>query len=82
MNDPRSLISAAATAAETAVLATATAAAITTIHFIGAMIQRKDELFPEDNRFILDFNVKDSPEGPHLTVSSAPVNTELTKKIT
>lgn len=58
------------------------APAITTIHFIGAMIQRKDELFPEDNRFILDFNVKDSQEGPHLTVSSAPVNTELTKKIT
>jgi len=55
------------------------APAITTIHFIGAIIQRKDELFPEDNRFILDFNVKDSPEGPHLTVSSAPINTELTK---
>ncbi len=55
------------------------APAITTIHFIGAMIQRKDELFPEDNRFILDFNVKDSPEGPHLTVSSAPVNTKLAK---
>ena len=49
------------------------APAITTIHFIGAMIQRKDELFPEDNRFILDFNVTDSPEGPHLSVSSAPV---------
>ncbi|MEI6270069.1 MAG: hypothetical protein WCP01_14415 [Methylococcaceae bacterium] len=56
------------------------APAIKTIHFIGAIIQRKDELFPEDNRFILDFNVKDSPEGPQLTVSSAPVNTNLTKK--
>jgi hypothetical protein len=48
--------------------------ATTTLHFIGAMIQRKDELFPTDNRLIIDFNVKDSPEGPHLTVSSAPLN--------
>ena len=54
--------------------------AITTVHFIGAMIQRKDELFPTDNRLILDFNVTDSPEGPHLTVSSAPVNTDLAKE--
>jgi hypothetical protein len=38
------------------------------------MIQRKDEQFPNDNRFILDFNVKDNPEGPYLTVSSAPIN--------
>jgi hypothetical protein len=50
------------------------APATTMLHFIGAMIQRKDELFLNDNRFILDFNVKDSPDGPHLTVSSAPIN--------
>jgi hypothetical protein len=50
------------------------APATTTLHFIGAMIQRKDELFPNDNRFVMEFNVKDSPEGPHLTVSSAPIN--------
>ena len=50
------------------------APATTMLHFIGAMIQRKDELFPDDNRLILEFNVKDSPEGPHLTVSSAPIN--------
>jgi len=52
------------------------APATTTLHFIGAMIQRKDELFPNDNRFIMDFNVKDSQKGPHLTVSSAPINSE------
>ncbi len=50
------------------------APATTMLHFIGAMIQRKDEQFPNDNRFILDFNVKDNPEGPYLTVSSAPIN--------
>jgi len=50
--------------------------ATTTLHFIGAMIQRKDELFPKDNRLVIDFKVKDSPEGPHLTVSSAPLNPE------
>ena len=52
------------------------APATTTLHFIGAMIQRKDELFPNDNRIIMNFNVKDSPEGPHLTVSSIPINPE------
>lgn len=50
--------------------------ATTTLHFIGARIQRKDELFPKDNRLVLDFKVKDSPEGAHLTVSSAPLNPE------
>ena len=50
------------------------APATTMLHFVGAMIQRKDELFPNDNRLILEFNVKDSPEGPHLSVSSAPIN--------
>jgi hypothetical protein len=54
------------------------APATTTLHFIGAMVQRKDELFPNDYRFVMDFNVKDSPEGPHLTVSSAPINPERT----
>ena len=52
------------------------APATTMLHFIGAMIQRKEELYPNDNRLILEFNVKDSPEGPHLTVSSAPINTD------
>jgi hypothetical protein len=47
------------------------APATTTLHFIGAMIQRKDELFPYDDRIIMNFNVKDNPEGPHLTVASA-----------
>ena len=55
---------------------TGSAPATTTIHFIGAMIQRKDELFPNDNRLVLNYCVKDSPEGPHLTVSSAPVKPE------
>jgi hypothetical protein len=50
------------------------APATTMLHFVGAMIQRKDELFPIDNRLILEFNVKDSPEGPHLSVSSVPIN--------
>ncbi len=50
------------------------APATTMLHFIGAMIQRKDELFPNDIRLVLNYNVKDSPEGPHLTVSSAPIN--------
>jgi hypothetical protein len=53
------------------------APATTMLHFIGAMIQRKDDLFPNDSRFVLNYNVKDSPEGPHLTVSSAPINPEL-----
>ncbi len=52
------------------------APATTMLHFIGAMIQRKDELFPNDIRIVLNYNVKDSPEGPHLTVSSAPINPE------
>jgi hypothetical protein len=49
------------------------APATTMLHFIGAMIQRKDELFPNDSRLVLNYNVKDSPKGPHLTVSSAPI---------
>jgi len=52
------------------------ASATTMLHFIGAMIQRKDELFPNDNRLVLNYNVKDRPEGPHLTVSYAPINPE------
>jgi hypothetical protein len=44
----------------------------TTLHFLGSLIQRKDELFPNDKRLIVNFNVKDSPKGPHLSVSSAP----------
>ena len=52
------------------------APATTMLHFVGAMIQRKDELFPIDNRLILEFKVKDSPEGPHLSVSSVPINPE------
>jgi hypothetical protein len=47
------------------------APATTMLHFIGAMIQRKDELFPNDDRIVVNFNVKDNPEGPYLTVSSA-----------
>jgi len=50
------------------------APATTMLHFVGAMIQRKDELFPNDNRLVLNYSVKDSSEGPHLTVSSAPIN--------
>jgi len=57
------------------------ATATTTLHFIGAMIERKDELFPNDNRLIINFKVKDSPEGPHLTVSSAPINPERNNNI-
>ncbi len=48
----------------------------TTLHFLGSLIQRKDELFPDDKRLIVNFNVKDSPTGPHLTVSSAPIKTK------
>jgi hypothetical protein len=44
--------------------------ATTMLHFIGAMIQRKDELFPNDDRIIVNYNVKDNPEGPYLMVSS------------
>jgi phage gp29-like protein len=47
------------------------APATTMLHFIGAMIQRKEELFPNDDRIVVNFNVKDNPEGPYLTVSSA-----------
>ena len=57
------------------------APATTTLHFIGAMIERKDELLPNDNRLIIDFKVKDSPEGTHLTVSSAPINPERNNNI-
>ena len=52
------------------------APATTMLHLIGAMIQRKDELFPNDIRLVLNYEVKDSPEGPHLAVSSAPINAE------
>ena len=52
------------------------APATTMLHFIGAMIQRKDNLFPKDNRLVINYNVKDSPEGPHLSVSSAPISPE------
>jgi hypothetical protein len=52
------------------------APATTMLHFIGAMIQRKDELFPNDNRIVLNYSVKDGPEGPTLTVSSAPIKPE------
>lgn len=55
------------------------APATTMLHLIGAMIQRKDELFPYDTRLVLNYDVKDSPEGPHLTVSSAPINPERIK---
>jgi hypothetical protein len=48
----------------------------TTLHFLGSLIQRKDELFPDDKRLIVNFNVKDSPKGPQLTVSSAPIKTK------
>ena len=44
------------------------------LHFIGAMIQRKDELFPDDDRIVVNYKVKDNPEGPHLTVTFAPIN--------
>jgi phage gp29-like protein len=47
------------------------APATTMLHFVGAMIQRKDELFPNDDRIVINYNVKDNPEGPYLTVSSA-----------
>jgi phage gp29-like protein len=47
------------------------APATTMLHFIGAMIQRKEELFPNDDRIIMNFNIKDNPEGPYLTVASA-----------
>jgi len=47
------------------------APATTMLHFIGAMIQRKDELFPNDDRIVVNYKVKDNPEGPYLTVSSA-----------
>jgi len=47
------------------------APATTMLHFIGAMIQRKEELFPNDDMIVVNFNVKDNPEGPYLTVSSA-----------
>lgn len=47
------------------------APATTMLHFIGAMIQRKDELFPNDDRIVVNYNLKDNPEGPYLTVSSA-----------
>ena len=55
------------------------APATTMLHLIGAMIQRKDELFPNDIRLVLNYDVKDSPEGPHLAVSSAPINDEHNK---
>jgi hypothetical protein len=48
----------------------------TTLHFLGSLIQRKDELFPDDKRLIVNFNVKDSPKGPHLTVTSTPIKTK------
>jgi hypothetical protein len=54
------------------------APATTMLHLIGAMIQRKDELFPDDIRLVLNYEVNNRPEGPHLTVSSAPIKAEGT----
>ncbi len=48
----------------------------TTLHFLGSLIQRKDELFPDDKRLIVNFNIIDSPKGRHITVASASLKTK------
>jgi hypothetical protein len=56
-----------------------------TLYLVAKMIERKDELYPNDNRLILDFTMEDTPRGYHIQVASiikpteqsAPVQVEM-----
>ncbi len=43
---------------------------IVMLQIITSLIQRKDELYPNDNRLVMDFKVTDSQTDRHLSVTS------------
>jgi len=45
---------------------------MTLLELVSFLVHRKDALFPNDNRLILQFEVSETPNGPHLTVGSTP----------
>lgn len=44
---------------------------INVLNIIRTLIQRKDELYPDDDRVVVDFNIKETANERHLSVSSA-----------
>ncbi|MDD2725438.1 MAG: hypothetical protein PHH59_15640 [Methylovulum sp.] len=40
------------------------------LHILAELIKRKDELYPNDERHILDFSFKPTPKGVHLQIKS------------
>jgi hypothetical protein len=47
------------------------------LHMLNRLIKRKDELYPNDDRAIVDFNITEKPNSRYLTVKSIMPN--LTK---
>ena len=45
-------------------------ASIVFLQILSALIQRKIELYPNDDRVVMDFKLEDTPTGRHLSVSS------------
>jgi len=43
---------------------------IVMLQIVSALIQRKDELYPNDDRVVMDFKVTETPTDRHLSVSS------------
>jgi hypothetical protein len=45
-------------------------ASIVFLQILGALAQRKVELYPNDNRVVMDFKLRETPTGRHLSISS------------
>ncbi len=43
---------------------------IVLLQMLATLIQRKDQLYPDDDRVVVDYNVTESPTDRHLRVSS------------
>jgi hypothetical protein len=43
---------------------------IVMLQFVGMLVQRKDELYPNDDRLVMDFKLTVTPTDRHLSVSS------------
>jgi hypothetical protein len=43
---------------------------IVMLQIVSTLIQRKDELYPNDDRVVMDFKVTETPTDRHLSVSS------------
>jgi hypothetical protein len=48
---------------------------IVVMQILRALIQRKDELYPNDDRVIMDFKLTETPTERHLSISSLIPNT-------